>query len=208
MAFLINQGCFMVDTEVKLNRIGLSRFDELDSHLVIDVCGVGEKFFPHNKRRIKQEEYDGFKIEKPNQFEYPYNILRGIEVKVSRSDFRNGLVCSGCNYHYVLTPMRLVAAHEVPKGVGLIEYNKYKFSCELRDDQTFDLKGLRVIKRPTYRKVPQFQIDTVIANIAKRSLKEVLQIISLDIIQRIKKGIVYRTHLHTHPEPHLQVVGQ
>ena len=183
MAFLLNQGCFMVDTEVKLNRVGLSRFDELDSHTVIDICGVGEKFFPHNKRRIKQEEYDGFKIEKPNQFEYPYNILRGIEVKVSRSDFMNGLLCSGCNYHYVLTPMRLVAPYEVPKGVGLIEYNKYKFSCELGEDYNFRLKGLRVIKRAKYREIPQFQIDTIIANIARRSLDAVIQTVSSELIQ-------------------------
>jgi len=89
-------------------------------------------------------------------FEVSWNILRGIEVKVSRGDFRNGFVCSGCNYNYLLTPMRLVAPYEVPKGVGLIEYNKYKISCELTEEDTFRFEGLRVVKRPVFRKIPQY----------------------------------------------------
>ena len=37
-AFLYNQGCYLVDMEVKLNHMGLKRFHELDNHTVIDVC--------------------------------------------------------------------------------------------------------------------------------------------------------------------------
>jgi len=187
MAFLFNQGCFMVDTEVKLNHVGLRRFNDLDNHTVIDVCGAGEKYFPHRKRRIRQEDYDDFRLENPHLYEYPYNILRGVEVKVSRSDFKNGLVCSGCNYHYVLTPMRLVAPHEVPRGLGLIEYNKYKFSCELTEDGTFSFVGLRMVKRPTFRRIPQFQIDNAIATIARRFLNQDLKSVSQEIMRSMKE---------------------
>ena len=197
MAFLYNQGCFMVETEVKLNHVGLRRFMELDNHSVIDVCGVGEKFFPHVKKRIPQEDYDGFELENPHMYEYSYNILRGLEVKVSRSDFRNGFVCSGCNYHYVLTPMRLVSPHEVPKVVGLVEYNKYKFSCELTEDGTFNFEGLRVIKRPIFRRIPQFEIDHVIANIARRSLNQDLKSISHEIKRGMKEGMAYHIQLRS-----------
>jgi hypothetical protein len=181
-AFLYNKGCYLVDTEVKLNHLGLKRFHELDNHMVIDVCGVGLKYFPHSKRSLRQGDFHDFELANPQKYECGYNVLRGIEVKVSRSDFRNGFICSGCNYHYILTPMRMLAPYEVPRGVGLIEYNKYKFSCELNIDESygqskraFHLKGVRVIKRPIFRNIPQFQIDNAIARIMGHRLKRDLE---------------------------------
>jgi hypothetical protein len=187
-AFLYNQECHLVDTEVRLNQIGLKRFHELDNHTVIDVCGVGLKYSSHGKKSVQlQKAFQDFELVDVERYEFGYNILRGIEVKVSRSDFRNGFVCSGCNYHYLLTPMRLVAGYEVPKGVGLIEYNKYKFSCQLSEEDTFHLKGLRVIKRPSFRRIPQFQIDNVITNIASRSRKKCIEQAAEDIRNGINK---------------------
>ncbi len=194
-AFLYNQGCYLVDTEVKLNQLGLKRFDELDSHTVIDVCGAGLKYFPHSKRRLRQEDFHNFDIANPQKYEYGYNIIRGIEIKVSRSDFRNWFICSGCNYHYVLTPMRMLASYEVPKGVGLIEYNRYKFSCELNIDESYELSNrafhlndLRVVKRPVFRNIPQFQIDNAIARMTghqrKRDLENVQPQIQNDMEER------------------------
>lgn len=178
-AFLYNQGCYLVDTEIKLNHLGLRRFQELDNHTIIDVCGVGLKYFPNQKKSILgQEKYQDFEPADPGSYEYGYNIIRGIEVKVSRSDFRNGFICSGCNYHYILAPMRMLAPYEIPKGVGLIEHNKYKFSCEAKTEKesslhrrAFNLKGVRVVKKPAYKRVPQFQIDNAISNIAIRQLE-------------------------------------
>ena len=43
--WLYNQMCHMVDTEVKLNQLGLLRYLELDNKKVIDVVGVGLKYF-------------------------------------------------------------------------------------------------------------------------------------------------------------------
>ena len=118
-AFLLNQGCFLVDTEVPLTRFGQRRLGELDDHHIIDVCGVGERLSRAPRALTLEEGLGGYNCEVAE------NVLRGVEVKISRSDFRGGLICSGCNYHYVLTPMRLVSPWEVPRGVGLIEFNRY-----------------------------------------------------------------------------------
>jgi hypothetical protein len=171
--WLYNQMCHMVDIEVKLNQLGLNRFLELDNKKVIDVIGVGLKYFPWKKRKIQDEEYDDFELSKPDQYEIGYNVLRGIEVKVSKSDFKNGFVCTSANYNYVMAPTKLVSPSLVPKGVGLIEFNKYKFGVEESDNEhphsrPFSMSGVRVVKRATYRNIPQFQIDHVISLIAQR----------------------------------------
>jgi len=169
-AFLINQDCFLVDTEVPLSRFGQTMLHDLDEHHVIDVCGVGERFF---RLREGRDELG------PGDYEVTQNILRGVEVKVSRGDFRNGFVCTACNFNYVLTPMRLVSPWEVPRGVGLIEFNRYKFDVELTDEDGFRFRGLRVVKKASFRRTSRFQVDNATAHILRRTseqaMKEVLQ---------------------------------
>lgn len=173
--WLYNQLCHSVETEVALNHLGLLRYCELDNKKVVDVVGVGLKYFDYRRRKIQDEEYGDFKMYNPEQYVIGYNVLRGVEVKVSRGDFRNGFACTGCNYNYLLTPMRLVSPGVVPRGVGLIEYNRYKFSCEPVDQddgnpgrRSFKLRGLRVVKPATYKHIPQFHIDHVIEQISRR----------------------------------------
>lgn len=174
--WLFNQMCHMVDTEVKLNQLGLLRYLELDNKKVVDVIGVGLKYFPWRKRKIQDEEYDDFELAKPEQYDIGYNVLRSIEVKVSKSDFKSGFICTSANYNYVLTPMKLVSPSIVPKGVGLIEYNKYKFDIKENDleeypgSRPFKLSGVKVVKRAQFRHIPQFHIDHVISMIAQRNL--------------------------------------
>ncbi|MGD2141936.1 MAG: hypothetical protein PVH79_00470 [Candidatus Bathyarchaeota archaeon] len=163
VAFLLNQRCFLVDTEVPLSRFGQRRIHELDAHHIIDVCGVGERF-------VKPR---GLTVEKinPKRHEVRQNILRGVEVKVSRGDIRNGFFCTGCNHNYLLTPMRLVNPASLPRGVGLIEYNKYKFKVELREDGSFAFKGLRVVKKSNYKRISRYQVDNATAYIAQKRFK-------------------------------------
>lgn len=184
----------MVETEVKLNQLGLAKYSDIDKHSVIDVCGVSLKYFPQGKKPALLEDLEGAD---PESLEYGCNVLRGIEVKVSRGDFKNGFICSGCNYHHILIPMRLLTAPEVPKGVGLIEFNKYKFSCELnRDDsdatlkRTFNLKGLTVVKRPMFRNIPQFQIDHATSLMARRKRKADLKKVSEEIEETIRNRVL------------------
>ena len=155
--WLLNQGCFLADAEVPLSQVGLIRYSNLDNKTVVDAAGVGLRFSKDNGRSKISEQFDSSILESAEVGEC---ILRGIEVKVTRGDYRSGFACSGCNYHYILTPLKLLAPSEVPKGVGLIEYNKYKWSCELdttHPDRPYRITGLRILKHPVYRQIPRFQ---------------------------------------------------
>jgi hypothetical protein len=164
VAFLLNQDCFLVDTEVVLS--GVDQLHSIEGHRVIDVCGVGERFFKAQKRSIREFKRSF------SEYEVKKNVLRGIEVKVSRADFKNGFISSCCNFNYLITPMRMVASWELPKEVGLIEYNKYKFSVVQDEKRKFMFKGIKVIRKATFKKLRQFQVDNTIAYIAKRSIEK------------------------------------
>lgn len=174
MLWLYNQMCHMVDTEVKLNQLGLLRHLELDNKNVIDIVGVGLKYFKWRHRKIQDEFYDDFELENTDQYEVGYNILRGIEVKVSKSDFKNGFICTGTNYNYVLAPTKLIPASFIPRGVGLIEYNRYKFDViesnleAYPTARPFKITGLKIVKKAQYRNLPRFHVDHVISMIAQR----------------------------------------
>jgi hypothetical protein len=177
-AFLLNQGCFLVDTEVPLTRFGQRRLGELDDHHIIDVCGVGERLSRAPRALTLEEGLGGYKCEVVE------NVLRGVEVKISRSDFRGGLICSGCNYHYVLTPMRLVSPWEVPRGVGLIEFNRYKFSAENIEEGRIRLRGVKVVRKPTFRSVYHYQVDNATAHIIRKTSEQAMK----DALQEILKA--------------------
>jgi hypothetical protein len=167
--WLLNQGCFLADAEVPLSQVGLIRYSNLDNKTVIDAAGVGLRFSKDNGKSKISGQFDPSILESAEVGEC---ILRGIEVKVTRGDYRTGFACSGCNFHYLLTPLKLLAPSEVPKGVGLIEYNKYKWSCELdttHPDRPYRITGLRILKHPVYRQIPRFQVDGAIAYIVNRT---------------------------------------
>ena len=65
--------------------------------------------------------------------------------------------------------MRLVAPWEVPQGVGLIEYNKHKFSVEPTNEDRLAFTGLRVMRKASFRSVGRIQVDNAVACIARRS---------------------------------------
>jgi hypothetical protein len=158
--WLLNQGCFLADTEVPLSQVGLNRYMELDNKTVVDAVGVGLRFNAGNGKGEASEDFDPSSLAGSEAGEC---VLRGIEVKVTRGDFRAGFACSGCNYHYLLTPLRLLVPSEVPRGVGLIEYNKHKWSCEPNENH------------PTYRELPRFQVDGAISQLANRTLQQTRQ---------------------------------
>lgn len=189
--WLYNKLCHTVEEEVALNHLGLLRYCDLDNKKVIDVVGVGLKYYDYRRWRLHEGEYEGFTLDRPDQYLLGYNVLRGVEVKVSRGDYMNGFTCTGCNYNYLLTPMRLVSPSVVLSGVGLIEYNRYKFGCEqVEEDEyserrPFRLRGLRVVKPAAYRRVPQFHIDHVINEISLRRRAEGLQSNYTSVIESI-----------------------
>ena len=152
-AWLLQLDCFMVGSEVPITVLGQKRIHELDNHFVVDACGLGERV-----------------VEERLGIQYIGNILRGVEVKVSTSDFRNGFLCAACNYNYVLTPMRLVLPSSLPDRVGLLEYNKYKFHCSYNEDGSISIEGLRLVRPARYRVIPQHQIDNATTVLVKRHL--------------------------------------
>ena len=158
MAWLYNQNCNLVATECYVYKSG-DEIHELDRHHIIDVLGVGKRFIPYVDR-IRSE----FMYNKSYD-----NILRGLEVKVSRSDFKNGFVTSGCNYHYLITPMRLIAVHEIPNWFGLLEYNKYKFKIYggLLGGR-FNIEGLRIVKKPKFLDISTYQFDRGLSSVSTR----------------------------------------
>jgi len=171
----------LADIEVPLSQVGLIRYTELDNKTVVDAIGVGLRFNAENGKKEVLENFDTSSLADSEAGEC---ILRGVEVKVSRGDFHAGFACSGCNFHYLLTPLRLLAPTEVPRGVGLIEFNKYKWSCELDDanpNRPFKINGLRLLKHPTYRKLPRFQVDGAISYIASKTLQQTRKRILQDI---------------------------
>jgi hypothetical protein len=175
----------------------LEKHCELDNHIVIDTLGVGIKYFSSNRLRKELDRCQNFDLPEMRKYEFGENILKGIEVKVSRSDFKNGFICTGCNYHYVLSPMRLIAPYEIPEGIGLIEYNKYKFSYDTNpqlekypNSRPFKIKGLRLVKKPRFQHVPRFQVDNAIMEIInkKQSQNRLL------ILQEIEDNIESMTY--------------
>lgn len=74
-----------------------------DSKWVIDILAIGTKDIREYMKKVGTE-----------------TSIRGIEVKVSRSDFLNGYVQTGLNYHYLLCPELLVKKSEIPKHIGLL----------------------------------------------------------------------------------------
>lgn len=180
MAYLYNQNCFLVATEV---HVGLSRErldSNLDNHSIIDVCGVGEKYIPPEQRPVGliADSEDASK-----RSYYKYNITRGIEVKVSKNDFHNGLICSGCNFNYLMVPEGLVWSSEAPKELGIIKVDIQGFKAKFHGgtELRFEFEGLRLLRKPTFREVQQYQIDNVLASVAKRA--------TIDLIKKVAEKI-------------------
>lgn len=72
----------------------------------------------------------------------------GIEVKISRSDFKNGY-SSRCNYNYVMCPTDLIDKSELPDYVGLIyvDTDGVQFITNSKEQR---LQGITLVKKAKY----------------------------------------------------------
>ena len=151
--YLHDRGCRTVGTEVgPIFRPDLVERSELDKHYHIDVLGVGPKpilktdyTYVIRGKTYKSQSKIGEKM-----------VSRGIEIKVSRSDFKNGFICSGINYAYLFTPKGLVKKSEVPKNVGLLEYHWNLGTID---------HGIKIVKRPRFQDVPEWYMERFISGI-------------------------------------------
>ncbi len=79
--------------------------------------------------------------------------LRGIECKVSYSDYKNGY-CILPEYTYLLAPKGVIPVKELPKKIGLLEFDFEGFHKDKSNDKEKWFKHLTVVKNPkkTYDK--------------------------------------------------------
>lgn len=178
-AFLFNQRCFIVATEVWLTRIEQIDFDvENKRRSIIDVCGFGEKYIPYDTRNYietpTQKDGQNITMHDYTQTQYKYNVIRGIEVKVSKNDLNNGFIASGCNYHYLLVPEEL-SLPNIPKHVGILTVNRDNFKSTFSPARNkFSFEGLKLVRPPKFREIKAWQIDSLLAQISARCARELI----------------------------------
>lgn len=164
MIYLHEHGCREIATEVWVNRphksLNPENWEGLDKHFYIDVLGIGKKPI----LETVATRFDGYKIKhKIGERE----VLKGIEAKATRSDFKNGFVCTGINYGYVITPLNLITKPEIPKNIGLLEYvpnQKYSY-------------GIKISKRPLFQDIPDYFIERARKRISERQCSMVMRVV-------------------------------
>ena len=152
--YLRDIGCFEIGTEIHIPYYGLRDWtNEADKHYNIDLVGINWKYLPPSKQYVKKIETEAFSwdhtvVKEP--------ILRGIEIKVSRSDFKNGFVHVGCNYNYLMTPKGLVDKKDVHKDIGIIEVDLDNLALRKRRPPFYgvDIKGISHLRKPKFKEVP------------------------------------------------------
>jgi len=151
--YLRDIGCFEIGTEIHIPYYGLRDYtNEADKHYNIDLVGINWKYLPPSKQYIKKIvteafSYDNKVIKEPT--------LRGIEIKVSRSDFNNGFVHVGCNYNYLMTPKGLIDKKEVHKDIGIIEVDLENLSLRKRRPPWYgvNITGITHLRKPKFKEV-------------------------------------------------------
>jgi len=170
--WLTKLGCTCVAPEVHIITHGLRDYNnELANHQYIDLVGVSEKYLPEDKRYKETKVYtrvDG----SLREYEYTVDketVTRGIEIKVSKSDFRNGFIHVGCDYHYLMIPKGLVTKKEVTKDIGIIEVDLEKVKICLNRRHGFTeywLEGVNQIRKPRRQKLYPTSNDYVLSQMA------------------------------------------
>lgn len=210
-AWLSNQGCFLIAEEVEVsspskrfNKHSWSMADRkpvnpIDNKFIVDVVGA-EHYV------VSREEVEAFRtLDNQPVYQTQINkkwILRGIEAKVSKADFKNGYSCSGCNFNYVIAPYGLVDKNDLSEEVGLITFNKHKFHPFYeRAVNHFILEGVRLVKRPVYQDVSDVEALAKMAEIAYRQSKRIN--VELDELLSAGKGHYSNFWLTKTPEGYI-----
>lgn len=166
--YLRNMGCFEIATEVKIPYWGLRDWgNRQDRHYLIDLVGVNWKYLPPSKQYTKKIKTDTSKwdhkvVKEPK--------IRGIEVKVSRADFKNGFIHVGCNYNYLMVPKGLVEKNEVNKDIGIIEVDLDNLSIRKLQSPYYGLviEGIKSIRNPKPKPITEEQMSRIRGQIAYR----------------------------------------
>jgi len=150
--YLEKMGCFEISTEVGVASWAVRDFKiEADQHFHVDVLGIEWEYLPPSKQYT--DEANHRIIKKP--------LLRGIEIKVSRSDFRNGFVHCGCHYNYLMVPKGLVELSEVHQSVGIMEVDLDQAVVNLPKNRwhKYTISGIELVRNAKRQDVPEFAIN-------------------------------------------------
>jgi len=174
--YLHKVGCRLVMTEVWVFR-SWNKIDnltqEMDNKCVIDVAGLYDQPVFRDKRVYANGYVEREKVG-------VRRVSKGIEVKVSRQDFRNGFVCTGLNYHYVLAPQNLVELREVPSYIGVLEYDPmlHPLDCYIR-----------IKRRPKYQETTDTQKSVLENRIIERQHGAYMDIVRDQINLLLRGGV-------------------
>jgi hypothetical protein len=165
---LKKMGCYAISTEIKLTMRDHLLHDA-DKHYIIDVLGVSKKYIPYKEQKNEKVKYGEVEYDQKIKFN---NILRGFEIKVSRSDFKNGFIHTGCNYNYLLIPKGLIEHSEVSSSVGIIEVDLDNLLVEYphyvtMENQGFHLHGIKVSRNARFNRIEDWVVDSCYRQIAE-----------------------------------------
>jgi len=161
LKWLDEHGCYLVASEIPTSKNWKLNLDVFKNdkniipnrRYIIDCLGICKKPILERNYRYSHPSFNKIGDDV---------ILRGIEIKISRSDFKQGFIYLGLNYHYVLTPELLVKKSEIPNHVGLLYYNK-KNKC------------IDVHKRPKKLDISENEIDGYITKIYARYHSQIMR---------------------------------
>jgi len=200
--WLKNKGCYAICTEMTVrtwfnrpwrdnyktdeeHKAALKAWEEEtggqhNNHYIIDLLGIQTEY--------QKPTYDTTQNGITNYQVNKQDILRGIEIKVSRKDFKNGFIHSGCNYNYLLIPKGLVEPEEVNKNVGILEVDLQQPTIKTTkwfSHTTYELPCLTIIRKPKRHE----KIDENAVNNAKVTMIENLtNQTKLWLIQELSKN--------------------
>jgi len=170
---LKNMGCYLVSTEVKVPAWSLRDFtNEQDRHFIIDLIGIGWKYLPPSQQyTIKVQRFDD---EWRDEKIIKEPILRGVEIKVSRSDFKNGFIHCGSHYNYIMVPKDLVDKKEVYRDIGIIEVDLENFKfVKTRAPYPHKFEGLEIVRKPTLKHIPNTYVEEIHSQIGRTLTNQV-----------------------------------
>ena len=179
---LKKMGCHIVSTEVKIPWFLIPNIRSSDvyiknkRHTRIDLVGLEWEYLPISKQyKIK---YDSIIGDKPiYKTIRKHEILRGIEIKVSRSDLKNGFIHLGCHYNYLMIPKGLIKSKsDIDNKVGIIEVDLDNFKIK-RYSPPFsgisDLIGLQIIRNPKRSPVYEKAVESVFEQVPRTLTNQV-----------------------------------
>ncbi len=171
--YLHKVGCRLVTTEVWVIgdwTIEDTMTRDTDKKRVIDVVGL----YDQPIYEVVKTYPTGYQEKRSNGTK---QVSKGIEVKISRQDFKTGYVCTGLNYHYLLTPKDMVSLKEIPKHVGLLEYDPKIHPADCY---------IKIRRRPTFQQTRQSTQGYLEGRIVERQHGAYMDIVR-DQIQQLTK---------------------